>query len=304
MDLAETHSTNDFIKGQYIDTTLCDEIINYFEASNDKTPGAVTEGINESKKKSTDLVLTDNKLLSKYNTALQQVFNEYIKTFPMSHTECEWGVVEPINIQRYYPKEGFYDGTRFHRVIKDFMIQGGCPLGTGTGGPGFQFKDEVNAIGLGLADLKALKDGQTHPWLLVRSQEDFQRTVLGPVLQKMGIKDEEEFKAKMEEIQNTVNALSLVDIYANQGYVFDKNLTAQKPVKGVIAMANSGPNTNGSQFFINVADTPHLTGKHTVFGKVIEGMDIVEKISNLETDAASKPNAPVVIESIRLEKKD
>jgi len=198
----------------------------------------------------------------------------------------------------------FYDGLTFHRVIKDFMIQGGCPLGTGTGGPGFQFKDEVNAIGLGLADLKALKDGQTHPWLLVRSQEDFQRTVLGPVLQKMGIKDEEEFKAKMEEIQNTVNALSLVDIYANQGYVFDKNLTAQKPVKGVIAMANSGPNTNGSQFFINVADTPHLTGKHTVFGKVIEGMDIVEKISNLETDAASKPNAPVVIESIRLEKKD
>ena len=109
MDLAETHSTNDFIKGQYIDTTLCDEIINYFEASNDKTPGAVTEGINESKKKSTDLVLTDNKLLSKYNTALQQVFNEYIKTFPMSYTECEWGVVEPINIQRYYPKEGFYE---------------------------------------------------------------------------------------------------------------------------------------------------------------------------------------------------
>ncbi len=198
----------------------------------------------------------------------------------------------------------FYDGLTFHRVIKDFMIQGGCPLGTGTAGPGYQFKDEVNAVGLGLNELDAIRDGQTHPWLLIRSQEDFQRLVLGPALQKMGIKTEEEFKAKMEEIQKTVNAMSLQDVYANQGYVFDKSLAPKKPLKGVIAMANSGPNTNGSQFFINVADTPHLTGKHTVFGKVIEGMDIVDKISKLETDASSKPNTPVVIESIRLEKKD
>ncbi|MDG1855602.1 MAG: peptidylprolyl isomerase [Verrucomicrobiota bacterium] len=198
----------------------------------------------------------------------------------------------------------FYDGLTFHRVIKDFMIQGGCPLGTGTAGPGYQFKDEVNAVGLGLSELKAIKEGQTHPWLLVRSQEDFQRLVLGPALQKMGIKSEEEFKAKMEEIQKTVNAMSLQDVYTNQGYVFEKDLTPKKPLRGVIAMANSGPNTNGSQFFINVADTPHLTGKHTVFGKVIEGMDVVDKISKLETDASSKTSTPVVIESIRLEKKE
>ena len=206
------------------------------------------------------------------------------------------------------PKSGkevtkpFYDGLTFHRVIKDFMIQGGCPLGTGTGGPGFQFKDEINAVGLGLKDLQAIKEGQTHPWLLIRTQEDFQRNVLGPVLQKMGIKTEEEFKEKMEEIQNTVNALSLLDIYTNQGYVFDEKLPPKKPLRGVIAMANSGPNTNGSQFFINVVDTPHLTGKHTVFGKVIEGMDVVDKISQLETDPGGKPNTPVTIESIRLEK--
>lgn len=198
----------------------------------------------------------------------------------------------------------FYDGLTFHRVIKDFMIQGGCPLGTGTAGPGYQFKDEVNAEGLGLHELDAIREGQTHPWLLIRSQEDFQRLVLGPALQKMGIKSEEEFKAKMEEIQKTVNAMSLQDVYVNQGYVFDKSLAPKKPLRGVIAMANSGPNTNGSQFFINVTDTPHLTGKHTVFGKVIEGMDVVDKISKLETDASSKPNTPVTIESIRLEKKD
>lgn len=201
-------------------------------------------------------------------------------------------------------KKPFYDGLTFHRVIKDFMIQGGCPLGTGTGDPGYKFKDEINAKGLGLADLKAMGEGGApHPWLLIRDQASFQRTVLGPVLQTLGISSQEQFQEKLEEIQNTVNALSVLDVYANLGYVFDEKLPAKKPDRGVIAMANSGPNTNGSQFFINVVDTPHLTGKHTVFGKVIEGMDIADKISNLETDPAGKPSTPVTIESIRVEKK-
>ena len=201
-------------------------------------------------------------------------------------------------------KKPFYDGLTFHRVIKDFMIQGGCPLGTGTGDPGYKFKDEINAKGLGLADLKAMGEGGApHPWLLIRDQASFQRTVLGPVLQKLGISSQEQFQEKLEEIQNTVNALSVLDVYANQGYVFDDKLPAKKPNRGVIAMANSGPNTNGSQFFINVVDTPHLTGKHTVFGKVIEGMDIADKISNLETDPSGKTSTPVTIESIRVEKK-
>ena len=201
-------------------------------------------------------------------------------------------------------KKPFYDGLTFHRVIKDFMIQGGCPLGTGTGDPGYKFKDEINAKGLGLADLKAMGEGGApHPWLLIRDQASFQRTVLGPVLQKLGISSQEQFQEKLEEIQNTVNALSVLDVYANQGYVFDDKLPAKKPNRGVIAMANSGPNTNGSQFFINVVDTPHLTGKHTVFGKVLEGMDIADKISNLETDPSGKTSTPVTIESIRVEKK-
>ena len=97
-------------------------------------------------------------------------------------------------------KRGFYDGLNFHRVIKDFMIQGGCPQGTGTGGPGYKFEDEANN----------------------------------------GVRHE----------------------------------------RGVLSMANAGPNTNGSQFFITHVATPWLDGKHTVFGKVVDGMDVVDKVAH------------------------
>jgi len=96
-------------------------------------------------------------------------------------------------------KRGFYDGLNFHRVIKDFMIQGGCPQGTGTGGPGYKFEDEANN----------------------------------------GVRHE----------------------------------------RGVLSMANAGPNTNGSQFFITHVATPWLDGKHTVFGKVVDGIDVVDKVA-------------------------
>jgi peptidyl-prolyl cis-trans isomerase B (cyclophilin B) len=116
--------------------------------------------------------------------------------------------------------DGFYDGLSFHRVIKDFMIQGGCPLGTGTGGPGYTFEDEFNA---------------------------------------------------------------------------------HKIVRGALAMANAGPNTNGSQFFIvTTAAAPWLDGKHTVFGQVTDGMDVVDKLESAETDAADRPVEPIGISSIEL----
>jgi cyclophilin family peptidyl-prolyl cis-trans isomerase len=114
--------------------------------------------------------------------------------------------------------EGFYDGLVFHRVIKDFMIQGGCPQGTGTGGPGYQFEDEFND---------------------------------------------------------------------------------HKVVRGALAMANAGPNTNGSQFFIVTTDAaPWLDGKHTVFGQITEGMDVVDKIEATPTDARDKPKDDVRIETL------
>lgn len=123
---------------------------------------------------------------------------------------------------------GFYDGTKFHRVIKEFMIQGGDPLSKdnslkdswGTGGPGYAFSDEI--------------------------------------------------------------------------HLNNRNIA------GTISMANSGPNTNGSQFFINVVDNNHLDTKHTVFGKVIAGIDVVERIENTATEGPNRPVDDVIIESIKI----
>ena len=115
-------------------------------------------------------------------------------------------------------RDGFYDGVIFHRIIPDFMIQGGDPTGTGSGGPGYQFEDEFND---------------------------------------------------------------------------------HKVVRGALAMANAGPNTNGSQFFIVTTDAASwLDGKHTVFGRVTGGMDVVSAIEGVETDARDRPRSDVVIESV------
>ena len=117
-------------------------------------------------------------------------------------------------------KDGFYDGITFHRVIPDFMIQGGCPRGDGTGGPGYQFEDEPND---------------------------------------------------------------------------------HRVARGALAMANSGPDTNGSQFFIVTTEAaPWLDGRHTVFGQVSSGMDVVDEISGVDRDGSDRPREPVTIDRVEL----
>lgn len=137
-------------------------------------------------------------------------------------------------------------------------------------------------------------------------QRDFMRIVLRPKMEAMGITQDSTMEQKQkafDAVLKDARAMSLQDFYERVGYVYDSTLPASsKPLRGVLAMANSGPGTNGSQFFINLGDTPHLTGKHTVFGKIVVGMETVDAIGNVVTAEGDRPVQPVVIQSIRREK--
>ena len=195
-------------------------------------------------------------------------------------------------------KGNYYDGLIFHRVIPKFMAQGGCPLGTGSGDPGFKFADEINAKSLGLDKLKALTNGRPHQYLLIRNQQQWNQRVMSPLFQKMGIKSQKDLDARKEDVQKKVQSLTVAEVYVNQGYKYDEKLTSYAMMRGTIAMANSGPNTNGSQFFINMVDNLYLNGKHTVFGKVIDGMAVVDKMQTVKMNG-QRPAEPIKIVSVR-----
>jgi len=199
-------------------------------------------------------------------------------------------------------KRPFYNGLKFHRVIKKFMIQGGCPMGTGRSGPGYAFEDEISAKSLGLDKIKALENGQPHKYLLMRSVQQYKNTLAPLLLAKMGVKTNKELDKRRAEISKKLETLSLMDVYSLMGYKYNNSRKSHPPKRGALAMANSGPNTNGSQFFINVIDTDWLSGKHTVFGQVRKGLDIVDNISLMKVGPGSVPTKEIKIISITLNK--
>ncbi|MEI1278300.1 peptidylprolyl isomerase [Leptospira venezuelensis] len=166
-------------------------------------------------------------------------------------------------------KRPFYDGLTFHRVIEGFMIQGGCPYGDGSGTPGYRFADEINAASLGLDQVK-IGQSQFYTGYLYR--------YIGG---ELGIRSQREADERREELESNLEKaknLSVMEILFRLGYRYNNVVKSKKAIKGALAMANAGPNTNGSQFFINQVDTPHLDGLHTVFGQIIQGADVVDKI--------------------------
>jgi cyclophilin family peptidyl-prolyl cis-trans isomerase len=191
-------------------------------------------------------------------------------------------------------KRPFYDGLKFHRVINNFMLQGGCPLGTGTGDPGYKFNDEINAVSLGLDSIK-VQDAQ----YAARDAQMY-------IGRKLNLQSQADVQARMAEIQQelaVVAEMNLADLYAATGYAYDPSLRSHKAARGALAMANSGPNTNGSQFFINQVDTPWLDGKHTVFGQVVKGMDVVDKICSAPKNQQDQPTPEIKIVSLRTHQK-
>lgn len=194
----------------------------------------------------------------------------------------------------------FYNGLVFHRVIKDFMIQGGCPIGNGTGGPGYTFDDECFVEG------DELKGEITSDEVAVRIFNE----VLVPYFRKTPKPDAEliDIAQKVSQTQNPdLIKAKTIDYYLEKT-AHQTPFIERKVIKGVdygtICMANAGPNTNGSQFFIVTKKDgcAWLNGKHTVFGKVVKGMDVVHAIEELETDNSDKPVSAAVIEKVEVER--
>jgi cyclophilin family peptidyl-prolyl cis-trans isomerase len=210
----------------------------------------------------------------------------------------EW--IDPATGQKQ--KKPFYNGLIFHRVIKDFMIQGGCPLGTGTGGPGYKFEDECFTQG---AELKgSIEDENTavQVW----------NSIIVPYAQKYnGDVPDADIKAIIEKAVNEQSVQILlgktVEYFKTKTGITEKvfSMVLIHPVDyATFCMANSGPNTNGSQFFIvtKKQGCSWLNGKHTVFGKVVHGMEAVHAIENVATGSKDRPLEDVVIQRIEIKK--
>lgn len=196
-------------------------------------------------------------------------------------------------------KRPYYDGLIFHRVIPNFMIQGGDIKGNGTGGPGYQFADEINAKALGLDKVKVSASPM--------ARNEVAQVVRNDIFKKLNIKSQEDLNKKMKEAeamlkgeQEKWNNKSLEDLYTARGITYTPNLESESNTKGSLSMANAGPNTNGSQFFVSVVDNLYLDGKHTVFGRVLAGLDVAEKITKVERDQQDRPKESVILKKLTI----
>lgn len=195
----------------------------------------------------------------------------------------------------------YYDGTTFHRVIAGVLVQAGSRSGREDGYPGYRFDDEISAGSLGLDRMFVVDGtGTLNALLAIASESDFQQRILQPLYRAMGITDADQLELRLPEVDRRVRAMTLQEHYEMLGYRYRNDLQSRAPLRGMLAMSNAGPNTNGSQFIITLADLPTLSGRHTVFGKVRVGLEVAELIGRAATDAEQHPYQPVTILAIQL----
>ena len=207
-------------------------------------------------------------------------------------------ITDPNTETSYRPR--YFDGMRFHRVVPGFVIQAGSPLHNPLGAPGDQLQDEINANALGLDTQPALQsDGSFNSLLNIAGRAEFETQILQPLYDSMDIDSETELLERQYAVLEELLQLTVKEVYQQQGFNYLTNHSTRPIRRGVVALANRGPDSNGPEFFIALQDSPWLTGKHTVIGRVVEGMDVVDTIGERAVDPLRTSRLSTVIYSVR-----
>lgn len=199
---------------------------------------------------------------------------------------------------RFTPR--YYDGMRFHRVLPGFVIQAGSPNYHPLGSPDQLLDDEINAFSLGLDRLPILaEDGSVNPLLNVGSQQQFGERVLSHLYAEMGIDTVAELESRQSDVVQNLKGLTVMRLYEQEGYEYQNEFTTRGITRGIVALANDGPNRNGPEFFIALDDLAWLNGRYTVIGRVTEGMDVADRIGNTAVDPQAFDPRSTMIYSLR-----
>jgi cyclophilin family peptidyl-prolyl cis-trans isomerase len=203
----------------------------------------------------------------------------------MEFTVGEVPLIETDSTLTVSPR--YYNGSRFHRVIPNFIIQAGSPEHNAHGRPRDYLADEINASALGLDRLPViLQAGEINPILNTDSQQEFASRVLEPLYRQLGIDSPEQLETEESAIIDALQSLTVMRLYEYEGYRYQNRYPTRAITRGIVALANDGPNRNGPEFFISLSDAPWLDGRYTVIGRVVEGMETADSIGD-------KPIQPV-----------
>lgn len=212
--------------------------------------------------------------------------------------EGEVEIVDFENRQIFTPR--FYDGMRFHRVIPELLIQTGSPYRNVFGSPQENLPDEINANSLGLDRIPVvMPDGSFNSLLQLTDRSILEQKLLIPLYRAMGISTKEEIELQQFEINDRLRSMTVKQAYENLGYDYTERFPTRAISRGTVAMANTGPATNGTEFFISVSELDWLNGRYTVIGHVVEGMEAVDQISRVPVDTLESPTSGTLIYSIR-----